>query len=367
MKAGLALGVLLLAPACGEAQAPPTFSSAVEGRVPGLLARHRVPGAAIALVEEGALAWTGTFGVAVVETATPVQASTVFQVASLSKSLTAWGALRLAEQGRLDLDAPVARHLSRWRLPGSAFDAGGVTARRILSHRAGLSVHGYLGYRPDQALPSLVQSLSGETGYPVALVRPPGAAAQYSGGGFTVLQLAIEEIAGEPFADHMRREVLQPLGMTASAFAWEPGLRPSTAGAYGADVERLPNFLFTEQAAAGLYTTIEDLGRFVAASVSGREVPGRGVVSLQAVAAMHAEVGGGFGLGHEVYAVGAAGPAVGHGGVNVGWRAHWSAVPDRGRGIAVLANSENADPLVLDVVCLWYREEVGSVPGWCPA
>ncbi len=350
--------------ACGSepaAPAPASFAALLDQGMPAQLDVHRVPGAAVALVENGAVAWSRSYGVAIVETRTPVSPDTVFQAASVSKSLTAWGVLRLAERGALDLDAPVERYLTRWHLPPSGFDAGGVTARRILSHTAGLSVHGYEGYLPGSVLPTLEQSLTGPP-YPVRIVAQPGSGMLYSGGGYTLLQLVVEEVTGETFADFMQREVLGLLGMQRSSFRWEPALQPATAGAYDGSMRRVQNYLFTEQAAAGLYTTAEDLARFIAAGVAapGRE-PGAGVVSPAGVALMHspsAATGGSNGLGHVLVRV-PGHTAVGHDGGNIGWKCSWVSIPARSAGIVVLTNGDNGEAVKRYANCAWYREVLG--------
>src|SRR5579884_642357 len=137
------------------------FGRWLDQHVPALLARHGVPGVAIALVRNGAVAWAAGYGLADAASGRPVTPETVFQVASVSKPVAAWGIVCLAEQGRLDLDAPVDRYLTRWHLPPSELDVAGVTARRLLSHTAGLSLPGYWGTAPDQPLPTLEESLSG--------------------------------------------------------------------------------------------------------------------------------------------------------------------------------------------------------------
>jgi CubicO group peptidase (beta-lactamase class C family) len=299
-------------------------------------------------------------------------ADSVFQLASISKSVTAWCVLRLVEQGLLDLDAPVEPRLTRWRWPPSAFDDDGVTVRRLLSHTAGFSVHGYPGLPPETPLPTLEESLEGDNGGsgPVRLLQPPGVGFLYSGGGYSILQLLVEEVTGETFADHAEREVLRPLGMTRSAFVWRDDLRAATAGAYGAAGQRLPNYLFAEQAAAGLYATGPDLARFVAASMPGPagEAPGRGLVSPESAELARSpapSAAGGYGLGVEIWPLGTAESLVGHGGANRGWRARWIALPQRALGLAILANSDNGGRLTDEVACEWTRRVAGRAPAWC--
>ena len=149
------------------------------------------PGLAVALVCHGRTSWAAGYGFADQAKGQPVTPATRFQAASVSKPVTAWGVLRLVEQGRISLDEPVVGHLRRWRLPPSSFQAGGITIRRLLSHTAGLSVHGYAGQTLERPLPPIEASLSGEAGgsFPVELLEAPGRRWLYSGGGYSVLQL----------------------------------------------------------------------------------------------------------------------------------------------------------------------------------
>jgi CubicO group peptidase (beta-lactamase class C family) len=214
--------------------------------------------------------------------------------------------LRLVEQGRVGLNEPVLRHLRHWRPPPSPFDADGITVRRLLSHTAGLSVHGYAGQTLERPLPPIAASLSGEAGgsFPVELLDAPGGRWLYSGGGYSVLQLLVQELTGQPFADVMQAEVLEPLGMNASSFRWQR--TAATAFPHDIDGGRVPDFVFAERAAAGLVTTAPDLARLVAAALPGPdgEPAGRGVVSpagvrlaLTAAPATEGRWGLGYGLG----------------------------------------------------------------------
>ena len=230
------------------------------------LAAFEVPGVAVALVRDGRLTWAKGYGQADLARGVAVTPDTVFQVGSISKSVTAWGVMRLVQQGKLDLDAPVERYLTRWHLPRSPFDADGVTIGRLLSHSAGLNSQDYspISTRP---LPSLEQSLSGESGGvnarsgtdDVRITMEPGQQRHYSNGGYTLLQLAIEEVTGEPFARYMQREVLDPLGMTHSSFTWQEDLRAQSATGYDVAGRAVPRSALTEQAAGGLQTTANDL------------------------------------------------------------------------------------------------------------
>ena len=322
------------------------------------MAGSATPGLAVALVHNGQLAWARGFGVTGRATRPPVTAATRFQAASVSKPVTAWGVLRLVEQGRVGLDEPVVGRLGRWRPPPSRFDPEQITVRRLLSHTAGLSVHGYVGQLASGPLPSIVGSLAGEAGgsFPVELLEAPGRRWRYSGGGYSVLQLLVEELTGQPFADVLRAEVLEPLGMTASSFSWER--TAATAYPHDARGRPVPDFAFPEQAAAGLVSTAADLARFAAAAMPGPagEPPGRGVLSpagvrLALTAAPASQ--GRWGLGYGLGVLSGGDRLAYHEGANRGWRAGLALLPDRRAGLAVLTNGDSGAAVIDAVVQRW--------------
>lgn len=279
---------------------------------------------AIILLENGLVeqTWFGSHGRAVDE-------DSLFQIASISKWVTAWGVMALAEQGRIDLDAPVSRYLSRWQLPPAPFNNDDVTVRRLLSHTAGLTDGlGFQGFEEGQPLPTLEQELTqpqdvmpGASGV-VRVGAEPGSAWRYSGGGYLILQLLIEEVTQEPFNDYMQRAILQPLGMTSSTF-----LAPDTerlADVYSAGGSPGRHYRFTATGAASLYTSAADLTRFLQAQIDGPEgaPAGRGVLSRATLDQMRTPEAFLFslpvwGLGVTLYAPdGAGGYVIGHDGGN---------------------------------------------------
>lgn len=344
----------------------------IDRRAPELMERLGVPGAALAIVSDGEVVWAQGYGLADRASGRPVGPETVFQAASISKSVTAWGVMRLVAEGRLDLDAPVGRYLTRWQLPPSRFDHAGVTIRRLLSHTAGLSLHGYPGIPPGQPLPTLEESLGGghPGAGPVEVVSEPGTAWAYSGGGYTLLQLVVEEVTGEAFADYMRREVLEPLGMRRSSFVWDEALRADTAVGYGRDGQPQPNYLFIEQGPAGLYSTATDLARFAAAGLPGRdgEPAGRGVLPPELLALMYTPAEGSeedsYGLGYQMNVFGPG--LVGHAGANQGWKSFFGVIPAAGEGLVVLTNSHYGRDLraaLVDELFARARTEARATPG----
>ena len=218
------------------------FAVALEGRMPALLLGYRVPGVVVSYIKNGDVVWTKAFGRANLKTGAPMQPDMVFNHGSNGKVLTAWGIMRLVEEGKVNLDAPANRYLKRWQLRSSKFDANAVTIRRLLSHAAGLSVHGFLDYNQRRRLPSLVEILegknqaemfNGEVNGPVFIKWEPGSQAHYSGGGFVILQMVIEDVTGESFAAFMYREVTSPLGIPRLQWVWTRQLEDAAPVPYG--------------------------------------------------------------------------------------------------------------------------------------
>ncbi len=232
----------------------------------------------------------------------PVGPDTLFQVASLSKWITAWAVMTLVEAGRVDLDTPVSQYLSRWTLPESQFDNDGVTVRRLLSHTAGLTDGlGFAGYAPGIALPSLEEALRHPNASPghngaIEVGFEPGSAWQYSGGGYLILQLLVEEVTGESFEDYLRRAVFDPLGMARSSFAVDAST-PDVATFYDVNGQQAIHYRFTAKAAASLYTSAADMTRFVQAHSPGPagEPTGRGVLRPDTIRLMRRAEAAAFG------------------------------------------------------------------------
>jgi CubicO group peptidase (beta-lactamase class C family) len=260
-----------------------------------------------------------------------VNSETLFQVASLSKWVTSWGVMSLVEEGKLDLDAPVSRYLTRWQLPESEFDNDGVTVRRLLSHTAGLTDGlGYAGFVPGTPVQSLTGSLTkaadaspGKDGV-VRVGVEPGSEWRYSGGGYTLLQLLIEEVSGQSFNDFMKVRVFAPLGMERSTFIIDDADIGNIATVYDAEGKETTLYRFTALAAASLYTSTGDMAKFLAAQRPGSmgETVGGGVLKPETVAATYVPHGSSlgldiWGLGAMLYAPnGNGGFVVGHDGSN---------------------------------------------------
>jgi CubicO group peptidase (beta-lactamase class C family) len=356
------------------------FVPALDERVPRYLEESRVPGAAVALIQNGDVVYQRGFGYADLERRVPVTPQTGFNVGSISKTVAAWGVMRLVEENRIGLDTPVEQYLTRWRLPASEFDASGVTVRRLLSHTAGLSLSGYPGWAPDDELPSIEESLSGVTNGPgdVRLIMEPGTRFSYSGGGYTLLQLLVEEVTGRSFSDYMRAAVFEPLGMRRSSFELTPEILAGSSPAHNEFGEPTWSPRFTAQAAAGLHTTVEDLAAFAAAALANgtRDEPGRGVISPATVALMMSPAPAAdslpspagllqYGLGYSMRPFRDGMVAVGHGGANHGWHALFEIVRETGDGLVVVTNGSNGWSAHEQVYCDWMEWQTGTRPMDC--
>lgn len=305
----------------------------------------------------------------------PVNVDTVFQTASLSKWITAWGVMTLVEQGKLDLDAPVSQYLTRWKLPESTFDNDKVTVRRLLSHTAGLTDGlGYAGFAPGTPVQSLEESLSrpadvspGKSGV-IKVGYEPGSEWRYSGGGYAILQLLIEEVSGESFENYMQQAVFRPLGMAHSSYYWTPAQGSTLAAFYDVDSKPATHYRFSAVAAVSLYTTVSDVTRFVQAHLPGKqgEPIGRGLLKSTLIEEMwrpHASKFGEdiWGLGTILYAGNNQGGfVVGHDGDNepaINTAARFN--PATGNGIVILETGTRL--LATRLAGEWVFWETGNV------
>jgi CubicO group peptidase (beta-lactamase class C family) len=326
-------------------------------RLADRLAHHRVPGVSIAVVDSGRLAWARGFGLKEAGTADSVTATTLFQAASISKPVAATVMLRLVDEGKLALDSAVNGYLRSWKLPDNKFTLRApVTLRRIVSHNAGLTIHGFPGYATGASVPTLVQILDGvkpaNTG-PVRVDTFPGAISRYSGGGTTLMQLVLTEVTGEPFASLAKRLVLDPIGMTNSTYE-QPlpaALRGREAAAHEANGSVTPGrwHTYPEQAPAGLWTTPTDLVEWAMEIAAAREGKSTKVISKATATEMLIAQKAPFGLGPSLEGSG-RGFRFGHGGSNQGFRCQLVYFPETGQGAAVMTNGEQGDRLVTEIL-----------------
>jgi len=341
------------------------FAARMEAQMPALLDQYGVPGAVAAYIQGGEVLWTRAYGVADQRSGEPMQPDMIFNFGSCGKVLTAWGVMRLVEQGKISLDAPANQYLKRWQIESSQFDPRGVTIRRLLSHTAGLTVHGFSDYSPRRRLPSLEQVLEGanQRDGRVVIQWQPGTRYEYSGGGFVILEMIIEDVTGESFETFMEREVTGPLGMTSLQWDWTPELARRAPIPYGPQNEPVGYRLLASKAIGSEVGTVTDFARFVAAAASGPhgEPAGRGVLLPETVRQMTAAqpaTGGTAGLAYGIVPLGGD-TLLMHFGANPGWNAFFTLSLERGEGLVVATNSSYGFELNTAIQGLWTTTALG--------
>jgi CubicO group peptidase (beta-lactamase class C family) len=345
---------------------PPVIVKGRPVETTSLAARMRelkVPGVSVAVFRDGRLEWARGWGLADVAAGRKVERDTRFQAASISKPVAAAVVLALVSRGRLSLDGPVNEHLESWKLPDNEFTAArAVTLRHLLTHSAGTTVHGFRGYAKGEPVPSLVQLLDGVNPANSAAVRvdaPVGARWRYSGGGISIAQLAVEDETRLPFAQAARRLVLEPLGMSRSTYV-QPlpaDLRGKAATGYRASGEPVAGqwHTYPEQAAAGLWTTPEDLATFAIELQRMAAARSAKVMTPALAADMLRRQVEDWGLGVGVLGEGEA-ARFSHGGANEGFRALWVGYRATPSGVVVMTNSDAGTSLANDIVRTVARE-----------
>jgi CubicO group peptidase (beta-lactamase class C family) len=374
--------LLLLASAClsAEPKSVEEYQAAVEGpqqpdrnghdalTIEQLMQRFHVPGAAVAVIKDYQIHWSKAYGIADVETGARLDGNTLFQAASISKPVTAMAMLKMAGDGKLALDGDINSVLRSWKLPDSPFTRQRpVTARMLASHSSGLGDgFGFPGYDPGSPLPTVIQILNGQPPSnvgPVLMERPPLQAMKYSGGGFTILQLAMTDAMGRPFPEILQNTVLGPIGMSNSAF--EQPLSPARDrnAARGHDEAGKSMgakwHVYPEYAAAGLWTTPVDLAKFVIEVQKSVHGQSNRVLSRTAIQEMLNPVGvGDYAVGLSLKKRG-EGWYFEHSGGNWGFICFMIGHKLNGYGLAVMTNSANGHLLIKEI-----QERVERAYGW---
>jgi len=332
----------------------------LEKQIPRLMDYYSIPGLIIGLIEEGELAWSKAYGYAVLETAAPMTIDAPCRVESISKSVTAWGVVKLVQQGRIALDDPVADYFQHWSFPPSEYPVEKITVGQLLSHTAGMPL-GQIGvrYDPYGDVPALEEVLNKEA----VPMQEPGQAFSYSNTGYKLLELLIEEVSGLDFADYMKKEVLLPIGIQHSDFDWVDSLASSIPHGYDDKGRAIPPYIYPDRAAGGLMAPMEDIARFVAAGMLKYRSHGLQVldsVHIQKLYRPEFEHPGVYGLAFDAYGLGhfiewlpGGRKAVSHGGQGSGWMTHFHAVPESGEGIVILTNSQRSWPLFAYILKSW--------------
>ena len=322
-----------------------------------------IPSVSIALIDRGEVAWARAYG------GSGTSTRTLYQAASLSKLVAAVAAMRLVQQGRLDLDGNVNAALSSWHIPDSALTRGHpVTVRGLLSMTGGIGVPGYVGYEPGAPLPTLVQILDGvppANSPPVRVEIVPGSRYAYSGGGYEIVQAIIQDVTRNPFEEALQDLVLRPAGMADSLFA-QPlptTLVPRAATGQDADGRERPGGwrVVPELAAGGLWSTPTDVAKLLIEIARAYRGEASRLLDRETARTMLTPQNGGpYGLGG---AVSGSGPSLVlmKRGQNVGYQSYMLIFPETGQGIVVMTGSDNGTTLATALI-----HRAALAYGWPP-
>jgi CubicO group peptidase (beta-lactamase class C family) len=234
------------------------------------LAVYRTPALSVAVLHDGKLDWSAAWG-RLQKDGARADCASLFQAGSIAKPVTVLAALRMKTSRLIDFDRSIESYLSSYHLPtGRQSDAAPVTFRNLFTHTSGITPGGYAGYAQNEAMPTDQQILRGEVpsnSKRVEVLAVPGASLSYSGGGYTIAEVALQDHLRAPFDQLMREWLLGPVGMKQADFTvpLPPSSHSLVARGHLADGAMVPGGWnnYPEQAAAGLWATASDLARLL--------------------------------------------------------------------------------------------------------
>ena len=310
---------------------------------------YHANGVSIAVIKDYKIEWAQGYGWADSAEQRPVTTKTLFQAGSNSKSLNAIGVLKLVQDGKLNLYTDINDYLKTWKFRYDSLSRGKkITIANLLSHTAGLTIHGFPGYEKGDSVPTLVQVLNGRRPANTDAVRSmyePGLKYEYSGGGITISQLIVQDITGQPYDEYMWENVLKPLGMTYSSYTQPPPASRENLLATGYYNDGKPvkgkYHIYPEQAAAGLWTNASDLAKYVIETQLALEGKSQKVLSKKMTELRftpYIDSSAAFG----VFIINKNGTKYfTHGGVDEGFVSQYIGSFDGGNGVVVMTNTYN--------------------------
>ena len=312
------------------------------------MAFHKVRGLSVAVIHNYRIDWAKGYGWADESQKREVTPATLFQAASISKSLNAIGVLRLAQERKVDLNSDINTYLTSWKFPYDAISKNKkITLTHLLSHTAGLSVHGFRGYASGEAIPTIVQTLDGlppANNQPIRALFEPELKVQYSGGGTTISQLVVTDVTGSSYPEYMKTAVLQPLGMTTSSYGMPDASTDSSLLATGYMAngrEVIGKFhVYPEQAAASLWTNPTELATYIIETQLSLEGKSSKVLSQEFTQIRLTPVRDNAALGVFIDTKGDE-KYFQHSGGNEGFRSYYFGSMEKGYGAVVMVNSDN--------------------------
>ena len=328
---------------------------------------YKIPSVSVAVINNGKIAWAKTYGYADIETKRLANKSTLYQVASISKSVNGLGILKLIQEGRLSLTTDIRNYLKTWTFPDNEFSKNKtITLKNLLSHTAGLNVHGFIGYAVTDSLPTINQILNGErpaNNEPVKPTYPLNEHFEYSGGGYTVIRKILDDNLSSNYDSLMTAVVLKPLKMTNSTFS-QPLSTPYKNYAYGSDKEmhtlKGNYYIYPEQSAGGLWSTATDIARFVLSIQRDLKGSSHSLINKSLTEEMLTPVLNNYALGFGIIEKGGE-KYFWHEGESYGYNAMYYGSFTTGKGVVILTNAypDNGQPFIQELL-----NSVATTYGW---
>ncbi|WP_299365973.1 serine hydrolase [Winogradskyella sp.] len=327
------------------------------------LKKHKIHGASIAVINKGKIDWSKGYGYCNQDKTKTISTQTLFQSASIGKIISSLVSLKLVEQGQIDLDKNVNLYLKRWKLEENSFTKDQpVTLRHLLTHSAGLTDdYGFLGYKPTDDIPSLLQILNNEspakTRKSLSIKTKPGTKERYSGGGYLIIQLLVEDVSGIPFEEYVEQHIFEPLQMTNSTYNYSPDInlgKPIADGHLynGKSLKKKKYHIYPEKGAAGPWTTAEDLAKLVIGIQTNR------ILNSQLTQEMMTPQINNKGLGVNLKGIDKA-YMFWHAGQNLGYTALVYGSIEGGDGAVVLVNSDGGEQFLQELM-----SSISTVYNW---
>jgi CubicO group peptidase (beta-lactamase class C family) len=330
--------------------------------------KYNINGVSIAVIHNHKIEWARGYGFADISENRPVTEKTLFQAASISKSLNAVGVLKLVQEKKLDLNTDINKYLVSWIFPYDSVSNGKkITIAGLLSHTAGLTIHGFPGYAKGEGLPTLPQILDGQKPANTKAVRSsaePGKSVNYSGGGVTISQLIVMDFTNQQYDLFMQKNVLDPLGMTGSSYTQPPpeSKKELLATGYYADGKEVIGkyHIYPEQAAAGLWTCPADLCRYIIETQLSYQGNSSKVLTPEITKLRLTPVLEDAALGTFVNSrVTGSLKYFNHNGGNEGFQCTAIGCRDNGEGVVIMTNSDN-----VSLICEEIANSVATVYKW---
>ncbi len=317
---------------------------------------YNIPGAAVSLISDNQVVWTGNYGYADLKEKSPVTDQTLFRAESITKSMTARLIMEMVETGKIYLDEPVAQYLTSWQFPDSSYNHEDVTFRKLLNHSSGIT--GGSDYlHPGAESHPLEEVLAGEHGlYKAELVREPGSAFEYSNQGFMLLEMLVEELTEQDYESYFNQKILDPAGIEGF-FSIDQQVKSNLAVSYDINNNPVPHYVDNFKGPGGLLITVENLAQLIAEG------------SNPELYMSDLEPAGFYRLGADISALGHfiefhnGEKAVFHGGEGTGSLGKYYIFPERGEGIVVLTNSKASWPFIFEILNSWSELKDLPQPG----